>query len=380
MRITHVITGLMTGGAETMLFKLAESSQRAGWSFSVVSVTGLGTFGERFERLGVPVCALGLDRKNVLALPRLRRAIRDFRPQLIQGWMTHGNLAASLASMMARPRVPVLWNVRGTLVLEKSTTAWATRLGARFSGSVARIIYNADDAVRQHETLGFRPDRRVVIPNGFDLSRFRFDGDVRRETRRRLQLRDDECAIALVARYHPVKDHRTFLAAIAQLRDRGLPVRAVLAGRGVTADNVELREIVQAFRLSSSVLLLDEVSDIPGLLNGMDIACLCSLAEGFPNVLGEAMACEVPCVATEVGAAREILGDRRRLVPAGQPTELAEALASLVSAGPAGRRAAGASSREHIRRNFSIDSIVDQYRQVYQGVLHEAHDSLALAL
>jgi glycosyltransferase involved in cell wall biosynthesis len=372
IRIVHVISGLMTGGAETQLFRLAAAADRGLWRFSVVSAAGRGTFGDRLEALGVPVCALGLDRRDPRAPFRLWRAVHEFDPQMVQGWMGHGNLLASLAGLF-RPGLPVLWNVRATvydLSLEKPGTARVIRLGARLSGSPSRIVYNSELSARQHEALGFRPNRRVVIPNGFDVEHFRPDAESRRATRQRLSLQDGECAVALVARYHPMKDHRTFLMAIAELARRGLRVRAVLAGLGADEMNVELNGLIQELGLASSTILLGEVADTVPIMRAADVVCLSSSwGEGFPNVLGEAMACETPCITTDIGDARSVVGDCGSVVPPRSSEQLAAAIEAIAIAPTEERRALGARARIRIQNNFSIEHVVDRYSALYREVL-----------
>src|ERR1041385_1242369 len=178
MRVMHVITGLTTGGAETMLLKLLSAASE-NMEHVVVSLGDEGTIGPRITALGVPVHCLGLKRnapnpfKMLSTLPLARR----IDPQLIQGWMYHGNLMASMAASALRKseshkKVPVLWNIRQTvydlLRNERWLTAKLIRLGAHPSARPAAIIYNSQTSAIQHEDLGYREEKRVIIPNGFD--------------------------------------------------------------------------------------------------------------------------------------------------------------------------------------------------------------------
>src|ERR1700732_5208937 len=172
MRVMHIITGLPTGGAGTALLKLL-SANNGNWESAVVSLMDEGTIGPRIAALGVPVHCLGIrrGRPNPARALSLMSITRQFRPHLIQGWMYHGNLAASLASVSMRRRVPVLWNIRQSLegvAEERRLTQSMIRLGALLSWHPANIIYNSSISARQHEVFGYRGLRRVVIPNGFD--------------------------------------------------------------------------------------------------------------------------------------------------------------------------------------------------------------------
>src|SRR3546814_514123 len=180
MKILHVITGLNYGGAENMLAKLIETGTGTNARFRnvVLSMMTPGKIADRFQKCGVAVHSLGMRQgvPSPNALFQLFRIIRAVRPDLILGWMHHGNLAATIASRMVRPQPPVIWNIRHSLVdvaREKPLTRAVLHIGARLSRTPAAIIFNARAAVRQWEAIGFPADRTVIIPNGFDYSQFR---------------------------------------------------------------------------------------------------------------------------------------------------------------------------------------------------------------
>jgi len=190
IRIMNVITALPTGGAEIFLCKLLAAT--AGSCDSVVvSLSDEGKVGPRIVELGVPLYALRLRRlaPNPFKVLALRSLVRAFRPQLIQGWMYHGNLLASLAGVFSTHEVHVFWNIQQSLYdmqNERWLTARMIRLGARWSRSVATIIYNSRVSAGQHEEHGFCPARRIVIPSGFDCRIFHPDEEARRRLRAEL--------------------------------------------------------------------------------------------------------------------------------------------------------------------------------------------------
>src|SRR6185503_16923440 len=153
--VTHVITGLGTGGAETMLVNLLAATDRTRWSPAVVSLHDRGTLGDEIERLGVPVntVGLGLGWPNPVAWWRVSREVKRQSPELVLGWMYHGNLAALAARALLGRRLPILWGIQYTpdeLGLEKARTALMIRLGARLSSWVTRIVYNSHVSARRH--------------------------------------------------------------------------------------------------------------------------------------------------------------------------------------------------------------------------------------
>jgi glycosyltransferase involved in cell wall biosynthesis len=369
--ITHVITGLSLGGAEMMLYKMLNGAPPGVWSSRVVSLLNHGALGASLAAAGIPVEALSLGRAPWRALTRLRGVLAHGAPMLLQGWMYHGNLAALVGRPRSRP--PVLWNIRQSFSgyrREKPATAAIIRAGAVVSSRSARIIYNSRVSARQHEAIGYDARRTVVIPNGFDLERFRPDPAARVALRRRLGLPADTLLIGHVARFHPMKNHTGMLEAAAIVAGQERHVAFVLAGTGIDKHNAELLSQIERLRLGSRIHLIGTVRDTPGLMAGLDVLCQSSgWGEGFPNVLGEAMASGVVCAATDVGDSRWLLGDAGEVLPPHDTAGLAAALLRLVRLSAMERSALGAGGRERIAAEFDLTSVIARYVGLYEEVL-----------
>lgn len=370
-RLLFVTSGLGTGGAERMLVKLLATFDRARYECLVVSLLDTGTQGAPIREMGVAVLELHIDRLGgfFAAGWRLLLVARRFRPDVIQGWMYHGNLAASLAWLAVCRSARLFWGVRQTfhgMAAERRLTRVAIRAGAALSGMPVAIIFNSHVSAAQHGAIGFHRDKAAVIPNGFDLGHFRPDAEVRAHLRSTLDIPPTAPVVGLVARDHPMKDHDTFLEAAA-LIVRQLPAAVfVLAGRGVDSENPRIVGKIQALGLSAALRLLGEVRDTESLYPAFDVLALSSVrGEAFPNVLGEAMACGVPCVATDVGDARLILGDTGGIVPAADPLALAEEILALLRLTDTDRGAFGKRARERVRCCYSLDSVAAAYRDLY---------------
>jgi glycosyltransferase involved in cell wall biosynthesis len=384
MRIMHVITGLSTGGAETMLLKLL-SAASGEMEHVVVSLGDEGTIGPRIAALGVPVHCLRLQRNapNPIRVLSILSLARRIDPQLIQGWMYHGNLMASVAALALRKRSqkntlqekapdvkpPVIWNIRQTvydLRNERWLTARFIRLCARMSHRPRAIIYNSQTSAGQHEALGYRAEKRVIIPNGFDCQALRPDEAARKALRTELGIADDTVVIGLVARYHPMKDHAGFLRAAGAVARARPQTKFVLAGTDVSSKQSELAEAVRQNGLQDHVILLGERSDIPSLNNAFDIACSASAwGEGFSNSIGEAMACGIPCAVTDVGDSAYLIGKTGLVAPPREPQALANAIVQLIGMGRAGRWQLGTKARNRIETEFSLPAIVRRYEDLY---------------
>lgn len=370
LRVLFVTTGLGTGGAERMLVNLLESLGRRGVECRTISLLDAGSQGGTIRGLGVVVDELRIDRlAGLLAAPfRIARVMWSFRPDVVQGWMYHGNLGATIAWLLGR-RCRLFWGIRQTLYglsLERWLTRQLIRLGAVLSRLPQRLIYNSRLSAEQHGAIGYAADRAMVIPNGFDLLRFHPDAVRRRRKRTELGLAPDGLVVGVVARNHPMKDHRSLVEAAVRVRQDLPGVLFLLAGSGIDRSNARLVRLIAGHELEGNFVLLGEVRDTENLYPAMDVCALSSSwGEAFPNVLGEAMASGVPCVATDVGEAPMILGDTGTTVPSRDSAALAEAISRMLGLDDAARRQLGERARERIARLFSLDAVCDAYLSQY---------------
>jgi glycosyltransferase involved in cell wall biosynthesis len=376
IRIVHVINDLTVGGAEMMLYKLLSSTDHARHDTTVVTLCDGGELREGVERFGVRVHGVGMraPAPSPSSLLRLVRLVRRLDPDLIQGWMYYGNIGAQIAAAFS-PRPPAtVWNIRQSvysLAHEKPVTALAIRLGARLSSRPAAIIYNSMKSAAQHESLGYKASKTRIIHNGFDTAAFVPSVEARASVRVELGLTPDALLVGLIGRYHPAKDHANFLRAAAALSKGRPEVRFVLSGRGVHRGNDALCEAIGHLGLGSRVHLLGERQDVTRLMASFDIIVSSSRREGFPNVIGEAMSCGVPCVVTDVGDSAKLVGPTGLVVPPRNPEALAQAGRELIHLGSKGRAKLGEAARERIRENFHLESVVAQYEALYSDVLRE---------
>ncbi|SFL46675.1 Glycosyltransferase involved in cell wall bisynthesis [Desulfomicrobium norvegicum] len=370
MKILHVSTGLSTGGAERALYNLLAGGLANRSDAAVVSLRDEGTIGPLVAALGIPVYSMNMASfiSGARVIAGLRRIVRSFEPDLIQGWMYHGNLAASAAAWMNQNRTAVAWNIRQCLYdmkVEKPLTRQVIRANRCLSRQADAVIYNSCLAKAQHESFGLAADRSQVISNGFDLERFRPDPETRMAVRREFNTPKDALVIGHVARFHPMKDHASFLRAAVTVARQVSNIHFLLAGREVSLQNPTLANIVP-LELMERFIFTGERMDVHRLMQAMDIFCLSSWSEAFPNVLGEAMACGAPCVATDVGDCRDIVGGTGILVPPSDSVALAEGLLAMSMMSTADRAALGLAARMRIEERYAIQAVVEQYVELYQ--------------
>ena len=378
IRIVHIITGLSTGGAEMMLYKLVSSMDRSRFDNTVVSLMDKGVIGARIEAIGIPVYELNMKggRPTIRAMFRFIRLLRTLQPNLLQGWMYHGNLLASLAKYFTNKSTPVLWNIRQSLYKiedEKRLTQMVIHICKALSPKANRIIYNSKISALQHEELGFCRNNRVLLSNGFDVKRFAPEKDIHGITgtiREELGLDESILLVGLFARYHPMKDHASFIQATNIISCNNSNAHFILVGRNVCSSNQKLLQLVKSTGEHSKIHLLGERGDIPELMKSIDVAVVSSAwGEGFPNTLGEAMASAIPCVVTDVGDSAWILGTNHgEVVPPKNPQALAEGILSLLNMDEQSRNAIGISARQRVVENFSLEKITQQYEDLYDDV------------
>jgi len=286
LRVIHLITSLETGGAQMMLYKLVSSINSHKFESYVISLKNKGTIGENIKNIGIPVYALGLlcGKSLFSACQDLFGYMRRIKPDIIHGWMYHGNFAASALGFLWFPSMKVLWNIRHTpydLNSEKKFTALLIRFGRVFCLFSQKIVYNSYASAGKHEALGYLRRKRIVIPNGFDTQRFKPSPESRIALRKELGISEKSVLVGHIARYHPMKDHLSFLRAAAILHKRRKQVHLVMVGKGVDKTNSELMRQIRDLRLNGNAHLLGERSDISEITAGLDIACSCSSFVSF---------------------------------------------------------------------------------------------------
>lgn len=376
MKILHLITSLDTGGAERMLAKLVTGMPSSRYENVVVCMLSPGPVAEEIRSAGVDVQSLGLSRgiPHPRAMMRLVRIMRTFRPALVQTWLYHADLLGLLASFGAG-RPPVIWNIRNTdleLVSSNKMTAAVLRVNGLLSRFPAAVIANSRVAATFHTQAGYRPKRWEVLPNGFDTGLYSPDAVARNDLRRELGLPENALLVGHCARFDPVKDHDMFLRAARGVAASFAQAHFVLCGDGVRAGSDAASIFSTAANdpiLAGRIHLLGRRGDVHRVMAGLDLFCLSSRSEGFPNVLGEAMSCAVPCVATDVGDCRDILSTTGRIVPSGDWQALADALTALLKLPEQEREHMGELARQRIESRYSLSAVVSNYLELYEMIV-----------
>lgn len=371
LRVLFVTSGLGVGGAERALESLLPGLRERGVECAVVSLREPQEVGQRLRELGVPVFELGMrpSRPSPAGLLRLWKTVRAFRPDILQGWMYHGDLATHLARLVA-PRARVVLGIHQTLArleLECRITRLVIRADAFLSRYARRALYVARAAQVQHEAAGFMAPA-IVLPNGIDTQRFTPDVVKREAFRAALGLGTAELLIGMVGRFHPAKNHAGFLRAAARVAERVPQARFVAIGAEVTMENPQLAPLANVPALHGKVFLLGQREDVPDCLPGFDLYVLGSIQEALPNVVGEAMSAGVPCVVTDVGDAAWMIGETGWVTPPAQDEALAQTICVALDEGRDALQARGTLARARAEQELSRTRVVEQYEAFYRSL------------
>jgi glycosyltransferase involved in cell wall biosynthesis len=374
MKVLHIIIGLDVGGAELMLKRLIESHRFNNiFQHTVISLTNIGKVGEQMRSSGVEVLELGM--RSFLDVPRvlwqLRQLIRKLRPGIVQTWMYHADLIGGLAARSAGNR-NIIWGIRTTEV--SSGCSRITR-GVRYLCALLSywipdtIICAADASKNAHVNLGYNAARMTVVPNGFDMDWLVSSVAGRGEFRLQLGYEEDDLVVGSLGRFNADKDQENFVKAAGVLARKYPQMHFLMVGRDVDSDNAMLAGWIAETGYTERFVLLGERGDVPTCLSAMDIFCLHSCTEGFPNVLGEAMAIGLACVTTDVGDARLMLGDAGVVVPKKDAVALARGVEALLVLSEYERILMGQKARKRINDEFTMSHTRERFETIYNKIL-----------
>lgn len=369
-RITHIITGLGNGGAEHSLYVLLQKSTQKKQKISVISAQNEGYYGAKIRELGIDLYCLNLDRSPQNFFLLLPKVIQKTNAEIIHGWMYHGNIIAYFVRLLFLPKAKLGWSIRHSLhaiAEEKVCTRWLIHLGAWLSRYPDFILFNSEISRRHHLELGYTKENSFLIPNGFDVEKYRPSDEERVSILNELSISEDSIIIGHVGRYHPDKGHQIFLDAILPLIAKDSNIHIVMAGRFVEYSNQSLASKIST-HLISQVHLLGERQDVSSLMATMDIFIQSSRTEAFPNALGEAMSAGAACIATNVGDSSLILGAEELIVDRNDIVAIRKKTRKLIACGK-DRKRHGQTAREQIMKNYPVKKMLFQYEKLYSKLL-----------
>ena len=376
IKVLHIISGLKLAGAEMMLLKLVSNMDNKKFNNIVISLSDIGPIGERILNNNVKTKALKLYNfiLGPINLIKLIVWLNKEKPDVVQTWMYHADLIGGLISKFFMIKTPVVWNIRRSNFTEEFTnkkTLYIAKICAKLSKYIPyKIICCSTMSYKTHKAMGYSANKMSIIKNGFDLEVFKLALNARIIIREELNLPTNINLIGLVARFHPQKDHHTFIKAAKILTEKYSNVMFILCGEDVTWKNSILNNWISSLGLNDKFILLGERNDINRITAALDIATSSSsFGEGFPNIIGESMACGIPCVVTDVGDSADIVAGYGIVVPIKNPHAIADGWYSLLTKDKAETNQLKHNCREHIKLNYDIKKIVKEYENFYLSVI-----------
>lgn len=303
---------------------------------------------------------------------RLFGHLKRIQPDVLHGYLGESNIVAIFSKPLF-PSTRIIWGIRGSDT-PSGRYGWLgdllSKLEILLSSFTDLIVVNSHAGKVDCLKLGYAPDKMVVISNGIDTERFQPDSAAGVKVRSEWGISDNTILIGLVGRLNPMKDHPTFLKAAALLSKKREDVRFVCVGVGEENYTKELCQLTEKLGISEKIIWAGGRSDMPAVFNAFNISCSSSSdGEGFPNVVGEAMACGVPCVVTDVGDSAWVVGDTGIVVSPKNP----EALVTGWKACLANDRLKNVENiRARIIENFSVVRLAENTSKILSMSNHNA--------
>ncbi len=374
--VAQLLHRLYFAGAEVLAADLARRMGRPGdpnapYTFVFLCLDEIGPLGAQLRSEGFEV--LHLKRKPGIDLSvaqRIRRYSKRLGVSLMHAHQYTPFFYASF-SRGVRSTPPILFTEHGRHYPDyrRPKRVIANKFLMRQNDRVVAVANWIKQALIDNE--GIAAERIEVLHNGIDPDQFRFDatGSIRAEVRGELGIAPDQLTVIQVARFHPVKDHATALAAFAEV-GRTLPgALLLLVGEGSERSKIEEQAVGLGVR--DAVRFLGVRQDVSRLMAASDVFVLSSLSEGVSVTLLEAMGCALPIAATDVGGNSEVVADGQTglLSPRSDPHKLAANLLRLLR-DPDLRRNMGQSGRQRLLERFVQARNHQRYHAIYQQMLN----------
>lgn len=374
MKVLHIITSLSDGGAEAVLYRMCKFDKSN--THTVISLMNEQKYVPMLKKIGINVFTLNFSnrRVNLKGMLKLYRLIKQIKPDVVQTWLDHADLVGGVIAKFAGKK-NIVWGVHHSELKRgesKLFTIFISRINALMSYLIPRkIIYCAEESRKAQEKIGYKKSKGMIVFNGYDWKDFKPDNSIALSLRNELSIDNDTFLIGHVGRYDPQKDLGNLIDAFSILHKKNLKFQASIVGTELDKKNSELLASIKKHDLCMHVHLLGRRDDIEVVMNGIDLFVLSSVSEAFPNVINEAMLCGTPCVTTDVGDSRFIVGETGWTVRPKDSLALADAIIKAYneknsnSSSWTKRKAA---CRRRVEDNFSIDQMIENYKEVWSSL------------
>ena len=362
-KILYITTDMDSGGAENVLFNLLCSLKTN--DVRIISLTSKGFYGEKLKKMGFSIYSLNI-RRDLTIFPKLWRLIfliYKFQPSIVHTWLYHANLLGGIFAKILGVK-KIFWSIHHDFEFSDIFMMIEIRVLVFLSYFVPnKIIYCSKISEINHIRNGFKKSLSKVIPNGVSINKFKPDKNMRSKFRKKLNISEDCLLIGNISRYHPLKDHDNLLKALTLL-DKNINYKCLLVGLNLSKKNSSLVKKIKDYDLTERIILYGKTFEVQNIINALDIHVLSSKMEGFGMVILEAMSSGVPCISTNVGSAKDIIGETGWLVERSNHRELAKAIEYIINKKDI-LYEKSLMVRDRVKQNYSIEKMNFDYVQLY---------------
>lgn len=367
IKILHLIPTLNFGGAEMMLFKLSKHIDKKKFKTLIVCLKDLGHLEKKFQKENIDIINLNLDSRLFIffIIPKLKKIIYEFKPDVIMSWLQLSYFLGIFIKVIF-PNIKLIWNIRySKLTLQNIgiKNVLISRLLGLFSFIPDTIVYNSEIGLSEHKKIGYKTKNNIIIPNGFDTKLFKPDENKRQKIRKQFKIKVSDFVIGFISKDQLIKGIDIFLTATEQMCSRYSNIKFIMIGKDFTKQNKKLENFININNLQERFYLLGDISKINNYITTFDILTLTSRSEGFPNVIGESMSCGIPCVSTDVGDCKKIIGQTGLIVKQNQ-NDIVNAWDKLYSLPSNDFSEIKRNARSRILKNYQITKVVSQYEYI----------------
>jgi glycosyltransferase involved in cell wall biosynthesis len=389
MKILHIITGLNLSGAEKNLINLIEHSNNSDMKHSIVALrqsSGFsGSYGEflmkkKLKKLSIDFVHenFKISTKSIIRILKLYKYILIQKPDIVCAWMYHSCIFSFVLYFFKPKNTKIIWNMRHTLGGYKKGEELKTKaiiyLSKLFSFVTNAIIYNSDQSLRDHKNWGFKSDWHKTINNGYIIE----DLNLKKKKIESIELKkflnvDIETKILVsVARFHPMKNHKSLIKSINKLIDnKKNKLHVLLIGKNINKKNNEILDFIGSY--SDYYTLMGEVSDISSLLFKCDFYIQSSLfGESFPNALVEAILTGNICIATDLGSTSEIMNQNSEFVYNPKDDfKLNKYIEKALSLKEKDKNQILLSQFDYIKKHYDMNKTIENYKNFFLKICNE---------
>ena len=361
-KILHIISGLDSGGAEKILIDIVTNDNTN--THYIASFKDEGIYKNEIIENNIYLKCLKINKYNFLIkIIIFGIYLIKIKPNIVLTWMYHADfLGGLIAKILFVPKI--IWNIRNSTLDKntKLTTKFMIKICSKLSYIIPnKIISCSEEAIKIHKNLKYK-NNFYLISNGVNINKFK-----------RLNIRKNEniLNIGFAGRWHSQKNYPFFFESLSKLKNdyRSVEFKVFMAGNNINRGNTNLVGLINKHKLSNYIVLLNEIKDMPKFYNSIDVNVLTSsFGEAFPNVLAEAMSCETPCLSTDIGDSKKIIGDTGWIINQNDKKMFCDAILNIYDLKfkfSEKWEKLRYKSRLRIVSNFSQDKMIDNYNNIF---------------